>query len=607
MELAADARLLAERGFSRRALVVADRIARGRGTSVAIELIRLGFLDAETWWCCLADSLGLDYHAELELPPAADEAPLPEPYQFRAIRQVWLGEGASRRLIVAPHGREIDAIRDLLLSQPEMAARIGIASPEQIRAAHLRQYAPSLTLHAVAHLRRTSPRLSAADALDLTVRAVALLFAGGLGLWLAPWLLLSLFDSLFLAAGGLRLVSAGSAWRLTAEPPPTHLELPTYAVLVPLFREAEVVADLVAALKRIDYPADLLSVILIVEADDQATREQAEAAVTGTGMAVCAVPPSWPRTKPKALTWALSLVDTELVAVFDAEDRPAPDQLREAAAAFAAGPRDLVCVQAVLDIDHADASANWLARQFTLEYRVLFRSLLPWLARQRLFLPIGGTSNHFRRDTLVAAGGWDPFNVTEDADLSIRLVRAGGGIATIASQTMEEAPLTWIAWHRQRTRWMKGWMQTWLVHMRRPLQLWSELGSINFLVFQVLILGQVLSALVFPISLCVVTAEVAGLFPMFADREFDDDLLLSYHLLALTAGWLGIVAAMLATGRSSGRRIRAGDLATLPVYWVLLFAAAVSAVVELLIAPHRWNKTRHGLAERLKVETPPAA
>jgi cellulose synthase/poly-beta-1,6-N-acetylglucosamine synthase-like glycosyltransferase len=162
--------------------------------------------------------------------------------------------------------------------------------------------------------------------------------------------------------------------------------------------------------------------------------------------------------------------------VYDAEDRPHPDQLRQAAAAFAAGPSDLVCVQALLDIDHAGNSCSWFARQFMLEYRVLFRAVLPFLAQQGLFLPLGGTSNHFKRDVLVASGAWDPFNVTEDADLAVRLQRDGGRIGVITSVTAEEAPLTWRPWHAQRTRWMKGWLQTWLVHMRRPRQLLRDLG-----------------------------------------------------------------------------------------------------------------------------------
>ena len=252
-----------------------------------------------------------------------------------------------------------------------------------------------------------------------------------------------------------------SFWKAAAafcRPRPLKLEpipdrrLPTYSVLVPLYREAAVVPDLIRHLKRLDYPASKLQVLLILEADDEesltAVRRHADAAQ----FELVVVPPSQPRTKPKALTYALNFARGDYVVVFDAEDRPEPDQLRKAAAAFRERP-DLGCVQARLTPDNRD---SWLARMFTLEYAANFDVLLPALASWRVPLPLGGTSNHFPRDVLEAVGAWDPFNVTEDADLGVRLARFGYQTATLHSRTFEEAPVTFRQWLPQRRRWVKG-------------------------------------------------------------------------------------------------------------------------------------------------------
>ena len=191
-------------------------------------------------------------------------------------------------------------------------------------------------------------------------------------------------------------------------------------------------------------------------------------------MRIVTVPNGQPRTKPRALNYALQDARGTLVAVFDAEDIPDADQLRRAANAFIEGGPRLACVQARLAIYNADES--FLSRQFALEYSALFSGLLPALGFLRLPLTLGGTSNHFRRDLLLKIGGWDPFNVTEDADLGIRLARFGYEVSVINSVTMEEAPASWRSWRGQRTRWIKGWIQTYLVHMRRPLRLWRDLG-----------------------------------------------------------------------------------------------------------------------------------
>ena len=207
-----------------------------------------------------------------------------------------------------------------------------------------------------------------------------------------------------------------------------------------------------------DYPREKLDIVIALEADDRDTRAAIEKRKGCLPVTLVTVPVSHPRTKPKALNAALPFARGSFTVIYDAEDRPEPDQLRRALQAFGAGGNRLACVQAKLCIDNT--GDGWLARMFTAEYAGQFDVFLPGLAAMRLPLPLGGSSNHFRTATLRAIGGWDAYNVTEDADLGMRLSRFGHRTAVIASTTYEEAPARLGAWLRQRTRWFKGWMQT---------------------------------------------------------------------------------------------------------------------------------------------------
>jgi cellulose synthase/poly-beta-1,6-N-acetylglucosamine synthase-like glycosyltransferase len=262
--------------------------------------------------------------------------------------------------------------------------------------------------------------------------------------------------------------------------------------------------------------------------------------------------------------------------IFDAEDRPDRDQLRRAFAVFRRGPPSVACVQAALNI--YNASDNWLTRQFTLEYCALFDALLPALDRLRLPIPLGGTSNHFRMAALKWLMAWDPFNVTEDADLGIRLVRSGYRCAVLSSTTFEEAPPALMSWLRQRTRWLKGYMQTWLVHMRSPRKLWRELGPFGFIGFQTIVGGTILSALVHPWFYVLAGIELAqgGLlvppkamlgWPFWVIAWFD---LLTGYVASMALGFLS------AQGR--GYRHLFKDVPMMPLYWLMISAAAYRAL-----------------------------
>jgi hypothetical protein len=365
-------------------------------------------------------------------------------------------------ITVAPRGHGIRRLAAALAREPRLAAHLRIASPERL-SDHVRKvFRPQLTQQAVNGLRTSRPDLSAAR------------YDGGRTRSFAMTASIAVIATVFLLCGSLHaaieypLAFLFIAWmvlRLAACAVPITPEvvvripdrsLPIYTIIAPLRGEAAVVANLITALKRIDYPPEKLDIKLVLEEDDRETRAAVARIGVGAPFEIIAPSRSGPRTKPKALASALPFARGSFVVVFDAEDEPEPDQLRKALAAFAGGPPELACVQARLAIDNAND--GWLSRHFAAEYAGQFDVFLPAIANLRLPLPLGGTSNHFRTDVLRKVGGWDPFNVTEDADLGMRLARFGYRTSVIDSTTWEEAPVALAQWLRQRTRWFKGWL-----------------------------------------------------------------------------------------------------------------------------------------------------
>jgi glycosyltransferase XagB len=372
-------------------------------------------------------------------------------------------------------------------------------------------------------------------------------------------------------------------------------ELPDYTIIVPLFRESRVVCPLIAALNALDYPREKLDIKLAVEPDDLATRHRIARLDLDPAYQVVVAPPFGPRTKPKALNAALQFARGSYVAIFDAEDKPEPDQLRRALGRFRSGSPKLACVQARLTIDNT--ADNWLTRLFTAEYCGLFDVLLPALARWRLPLPLGGTSNHFRTDVLRKISAWDPYNVTEDADLGMRLARLGYETDVIASSTYEEAlgqPRPWI---NQRTRWFKGWLQTWFVHMRSPRKLLHDLGWRSFVTFQLIVGGTVLSALVHPIAIGFIIYGVitGGLFS--GGGGIVSAVTTAACATIFISGYVASIALSIAGLARRGLLAHAGAQVMTPILWVLLSIAAWRAVIGLIHAPYHWDKTEHGLAK----------
>ncbi len=415
----------------------------------------------------------------------------------------------------------------------------------------------------------------------------------GLAIWLArdsggAWRAASVI------VPGAFLVAA--LWRVTlilmsrrpAAPIQPVADLPRYTVVAALHDEAEVQPQLVAHLAALDYPADRLQGFLALEAHDHDTIEAAWAADRPDWLSILIVPPGEPQTKPRALNHALARATGDLITVYDAEDEPDPLQLREAAGRFATDPDGtLACLQAPLRIRRRSASPDaspFLDRQFAVEYAALFEVALPGMTRLGLPFPLGGTSNHFRGDVLRQVGGWDPWNVTEDADLGFRLWRHGYRLGVLGRPTWETPPGDLRAWLPQRNRWMKGYMQTWGVHTRRPLGL-----GVRGLLALIMTLGVSLaSAAVHAPSVAWVMAAVlvafdAGLTPATPVPA------LSVLLLGASVAW---VSALIGA-RRAGVPYGLVDMIQAPAYWSLLSLAFVHAAVRLVTQPFAWDKTHH--------------
>jgi cellulose synthase/poly-beta-1,6-N-acetylglucosamine synthase-like glycosyltransferase len=381
--------------------------------------------------------------------------------------------------------------------------------------------------------------------------------------------------------------------------------LPRYAILVPLYKEAEVIGQLIEGLRALDYPANRLQISLIVEVDDASTRAAIARQVLPANVRVVIVPRGNPRTKPRALNHALADAIGDYVVVYDAEDLPNPGQLREALAVLISDPENTGCVQARLNIYNAEQNA--ITRQFAIEYNALFGAILPMLGRFGLPIPLGGTSNHFPRRTLERAGGWDAHNVTEDADLGIRLARLGYNVRVISSTTWEEAPGSLRVWTGQRTRWLKGWMQTYLVHMRHPRRLWRELGTFRFLGFQVMMGGMILSALVHPWFLVILGHALFFGGGLAAEPSTGGDWLVGLSVFNLLAGYATAMALGALTVTPENRRV-AWHVFGMPVYWVVISFAAYRALWQLAFAPFLWEKTPHHgrrIEQSGKADVPP--
>lgn len=418
--------------------------------------------------------------------------------------------------------------------------------------------------------------------------------------WLAPYAMLGAVLIWVMLANFSTMVLRGTAliesFRKEASSAPTVLPfrkrnaLPMVSVLVPLLNEDVVVRQLVTALSKTTYPKHLLDIKLVIEADDFATELALAQIDLPPWITILTVPEDDLKTKPRAMNYALEFCEGEIVGVYDAEDKPEPDQLMKIVEALHFGPDDLACVQGYLDF--YNSKQNWLSRCFTIEYASWFRVLLRGAQKLGVPLPLGGTTVFFRRDVLETIGAWDAHNVTEDADLGMRLARFGYRTEMVATTTMEEANCHPRAWIKQRSRWLKGYAVTWATHMRTPVALYRDLGFAGFWGFQVLFLGALTAYLATPVFWLLWTGAFGLDLPIWS--AIPVPLWVGFFGTMLIGQAIMIAVALRAVWAKERRHL-VPWVFTLSLYWPLGALAAYKAIFEVFYKPFYWDKTKHGL------------
>ncbi|MFG6582435.1 glycosyltransferase family 2 protein [Sulfitobacter sp. 1A12779] len=477
-----------------------------------------------------------------------------------------------------------------------------VADPREVRSQIGRLYAAELSEHAVTRVA------DAESCRNWGVRSWKRRFALR-GILLSLFALLVLFPSavltLALLCGALTLLltsglKAAALWASLTRPkpprsPPNAAEikgfrLPRVSVLVPLLHEEEIAQALIARLSRLTYPKSLLEVVLVLEASDKLTRETIARTPLPPWISVIEVPDAGAlKTKPRALNYALDFCRGSIIGVWDAEDAPEPDQIEQIVTRFHNAPENTACLQGVLDF--YNSRGNWMARCFSIEYATWWRVILPGVARLGLVVPLGGTTLFFRRDILERIGAWDAHNVTEDADLGLRLARRGYVTELMRTTTYEEANCRPWPWVRQRSRWLKGYLITWAVHMQSPRALLKDLGPLRFIGVQAIFLATVSQFALAPL-LWSLWLSFFGLYHPVTDW-LAPAVLTAIFALFILSELLNFCAATIAVS-NRGQRHLLPWVITCPLYFALGALAAAKALFELYRSPHFWDKTAHG-------------
>lgn len=364
---------------------------------------------------------------------------------------------------------------------------------------------------------------------------------------------------------------------------------PRVTLLVPLFKEETVLPALIKNLISLEYPHDFLEIKLLLEEVDTVTHEALENITLPDFIDVLTIPKDWLQTKPKAMNYALPFCTGDIIGIYDAEDCPEPNQISKITNHFMTAPANVACVQG--NLDFFNSRDNWMSRCFTIDYAMWFQVLLRGVQTLGIPIPLGGTTIFFRRQILIEIGGWDAHNVTEDAELGMRLARFGYRCEMVDTTTWEEANSAPISWIRQRSRWLKGYAMTWASHMRNPVVLWRELGPVGFVGFQVIMLSGLTSHLAAPLFLGL-WASVFGI-EIIPIATIPALFWIPFVIVMLIGELTMFIIATMAVWNKDKRHLLP-YIVTLPIYWSLGAIASYKAIIEIVFAPFYWDKTSHG-------------
>lgn len=568
-------------------------------------LIAQGIVRYDALYGCVAESSGLPFVDLLKHPPEEDLPFAEHCADYLQLRIMpWLREGRTVVVAVCDVNYEVVA---WLRQHYGIHTRLVITSPLDITRTVMRLFGTQMEEESRLQLWLESPNASARQTLLPEQKRDALMYGAAAAALLgffpaismlaltmfchAAYTATMLFKCAVFAVGAWKKPSVDWAWRLAQL---DEHSLPIYTVLVPMYREAASLPGLLEAMRDLDYPAAKLDIKLVLEDDDIEMLEAAVQLKPSYQFDIIRVPPGEPRTKPKACNYALRFARGEYLTIFDADDRPDRNQLKKAVYLFRSLPEDIVCVQARLNYYNRDD--NLLTRFFCLEYRVLFEVMLVGLQRLQIPIPLGGTSNHMDFRRLMELGAWDPFNVTEDADLGTRIAARGLRTAMLDSDTMEEAPTQVRPWLRQRSRWIKGYMQTWLVHMRNPVRLYRTLGARSFWGFQFFVGFSTFTFLSAPLvwGMALMWMLVGGFMYLPIWLLW---LAVGNMTLNLVSNW--VFTLYCARGKTDGRGLVMAAL-LFPLYLVLHSLASYKALWQLIVNPHYWEKTTHGISQKMR-------
>lgn len=575
-------------------------------------ILSLRYLDAETLYRAIATQYNvgrigndISYEVAKKIPESL----------ARSFGAVVLREHANR-FTVAVSGLLTEEQTQVLTGLLEKPIEQVLATPEEMEQFWSRVYESEMMKisteklaeeqpHNSANVTFTAPQIATLIVMGLIVisglvyDALDTLILINIGVQIF-YMVMTLFKFLIILYGARR----GAQYRFEPEAVAAldERELPVYTILVPMYKESEVIPQLLSNLEKLDYPKAKLDVRLLIEQDDIDAQKLLKSMDLPPYYTVLVVPDSLPKTKPKACNFGLIRAKGEYIVIFDAEDRPDPDQLKKVILTFRNSAPEVACVQAKLN--YFNSEQNLLTRWFTQEYSMWFELLLPGIMKLDIPIPLGGTSNHFKTQILKELDAWDPYNVTEDADLGIRLYKAGYKTAIVDSRTWEEANSRFGNWIRQRSRWIKGYMQTWLVHMRNPFRLWKELGPRGFLGFQVMVFATPVIPLLNPLFWLMIVLWygwkmdfIPPFFPgpIYYMSAFELYVANFFFVYSNIVGVYWVIRDLEKRNQPiiSHRLVKYAILT--PLYWVMMSISAYKAAWQLITKPFYWEKTLHGL------------